>query len=109
MTRRFFSKLLLVVVAVFGLLVLSSMLSAQGRSQDAFERVKEVQEKHTDRLMAIDGVVGTAVGLGDGAGHAVLVLLERPGVGGIPDELEGVPVRPVVTGKIYALPKPEKP
>ena len=109
MTRRLFSKILLVVVSIFGLLVLAGVLSAQGRSEDAFERVKQVQERHTDRLMAIDGVVGTAVGLGDGAGHAVLVLLERPGVGGIPDELDGVPVHPVVTGKFYALPKPEKP
>jgi hypothetical protein len=109
MTRRFFSKLLLVVVAVFGLLVLSGVLSAQGRSQDAFERVKEVQEKHTERLMAIDGVEGTAVGLDDSDRPAVKVFLENPGVRGIPRELDGVPVHPVVTGKIYALPKPEKP
>lgn len=109
MTRRFFSKLLLVVVAVFGLLVLSSMLSAQGRSQDAFERVKEVQEKHTDRLMAIEGVEGTAVGLDDSDRPAIKVFIENPGVRGIPRELDGVPVHPVVTGKFYALPKPEKP
>jgi hypothetical protein len=37
---------------------------------------------------------------------AVAVLLERPGVGGIPQQLEGVPVHPVVTGKIYALKPP---
>jgi len=41
------------------------------------------------------------------------VLLEVPGVPGIPEALEGVPVRPVVTGKIYALKppadKPDKP
>jgi hypothetical protein len=109
MTRRFFSKLLLVVVAVFGLLVLSSMLSAQGRSQDAFERVREVQERHTDRLMAIDGVEGTAVGLDESDRPAVKVFLENPGVRGIPTELDGVPVHPVVTGKIYALPKPPTP
>jgi hypothetical protein len=109
MTRRFFSKLLLVVVAVFGLLVLSSMLSAQGRSQDAFERVKEVQEKHTDRLMAIEGVEGTAVGVDDSDRPAVKVFLENPGVRGIPRELDGVPVHPVVTGKFYALPKPSVP
>jgi hypothetical protein len=109
MTRRFFSKLLLVVVAVFGLLVLSSMLSAQGRSQDAFDRVREVQERHTDRLMAIDGVEGTAVGLDESDRPAVKVFLDNPGVRGIPRELDGVPVHPVVTGKIYALPRPEKP
>ena len=109
MTRRLFSKILFVVVAIFGLLVFSRVLLAQGRSQDAFERVKEVQERHTDRLMAIDGVEGTAVGLDDSDRPAVKVFLENQGVRGIPRELDGVPVHPVVTGKFYALPKPEKP
>jgi len=107
MTRRLFSKILLVVVSIFGLLVLAGVLSAQGRSEDAFERVKEVQERHTDRLMAIDGVEGTAVGLDENERPAVKVFLENPGVRGIPRELDGVPVHPVVTGKFYALPKPE--
>jgi len=109
MNRRVFSKILLAVMAILALFFFSRGLLGQGRSEDAFERVKEVQEKHTDQLMAIEGVVGTAVGLGEGTGHAVLVLLERPGVGGIPDKLEGVQVRPVITGKIYALPKPTNP
>ena len=60
MTRRIFCKVLLVVVAVFGLLVLSGVLSAQGRSEDAFERVRDVQERNTDWLMAMNGVEGTA-------------------------------------------------
>jgi len=109
MTRRIFCRVLFVVVAIFGLLVFSRVLLAQGRSQDAFERVKEVQEKHTDRLMAIEGVEGTAVGVDDSDRPAVKVFLENPGVRGIPRELDGVPVHPVVTGKFYALPKPEKP
>jgi hypothetical protein len=88
------------------LLVLSGDASAQGNSGNAFERVKEVQERHTERLMAQEGVVGTAVGLDEKDENTVLILLERPGVPGIPTDLEGVPVRPVVTGKIYALPKP---
>ena len=109
MTRRIFCKVLLVVVAIFGVLVLSGVLLAQGRSEDAFERVRDVQERHTDRLMAIDGVEGTAIGFNPNARLSVAVLLERPGVGGIPQELEGVAVHPVVTGKIYALPKPNNP
>ncbi|MHC4425382.1 MAG: chymotrypsin family serine protease [Planctomycetota bacterium] len=107
MARQIFYRILLVVVAVLCLLVLSGVLWAQGRSEDAFARVKEVQERHTDSLLAIDGVVGTAVGLGQGARPVVLVLLEYGGVRGIPGELEGVPVRPSVTGKIYALAPPE--
>ena len=106
MTRRIFCKVLLVVVAIFGVLVLSGVLMAQGRSEDAFERVRAVQERHTDWLMAIDGVEGTAIGFNPNARLSVTVLLERPGVGGIPQELEGVAVHPLVTGKIYALPKP---
>jgi hypothetical protein len=82
---------------------------AQGRSEDAFDRVRDVQERNTDWLMAIDGVVGTAIGLGQGAQPVVLVLLEHGGVRNIPEDLEGVPVRPLVTGKIYALQKPSNP
>jgi len=106
MTRRIFCKVLFVVVAIFGVLVLSSVLSAQGRSDWALEHVKEVQERNTKRLMAIDGVEGTAIGFNPNARLSIHVLLERPGVGGIPQELEGVPVHPVVTGKIYALKPP---
>ncbi len=109
MTRRIFCKVLLVIVAIFGLLILSSVLTAQGRSDEAFERVRKAQERHTDRLMAKEGVVGTAIGLNPNARLSVAVLLERPGVGGIPKTLDGVPVHPVVTGKIYALPKDDNP
>ena len=97
------------MVAVFGLLVLPSLLFAQGRSEDAFERVKEVQERHTDRLMAIEGVEGTAVGLDRDVRPIVTVFTQDETVAGIPEKLDGVPVQVVVTGKIYALPKPENP
>jgi hypothetical protein len=91
------------------MLVLSGAVSAQGRNDQAFDRARQTQERHTDKLMAQEGVVGTAVGLDESGRHAVLVLLERPGVAGIPTDLEGVPVRPVVTGKIYARAKPVAP
>ena len=106
--RRLFQAFAAMMVAVC-LLMLSGLLSAQGNSDNAFERVKEVQERHTQKLMAQQGVVGTAVGLNDRGRHAILVLLENPGVGGIPQELEGVPVHPVVTGKIEALKPGNKP
>jgi hypothetical protein len=105
MTRRILSRILLVVVAIFGLFILSGVLLAQGNSDTAFERVKAVQERHTDTLMGMKGVVGTAVGLDESNGHVVIVLVEKEGLAGIPNNLGGVPVRPVVTGKIYALPK----
>jgi hypothetical protein len=107
MLRRAFCRIAMIVVVICGLLGLSSVLLAQGRSEQALDRVIEVQERHTERLMAIEGVTGTAVALNPGGQAAVAVLLERPGVGGIPQELEGVPVHPFVTGEIYALQPPE--
>ena len=106
MMRRYFIKIMLVAVGICALLALSGVLLAQGRSEDALTRAIEVQQRHTDELMAEPGVVGTAVGSGQGAQPVVLVLLEAGGVPGIPENLEGVPVRLLVTGKIYALPKP---
>jgi hypothetical protein len=91
------------------LLACSGIASAQGNRNTALERVKEVQEHHTSALMAKEGVVGTAVGPNDQGNNAVLVLLERPGIGAIPQDLEGVPVHPVVTGTIEALKAPGKP
>lgn len=107
MTRGIFCKVLLVVAAVFGLLVFSGVLFAQGHSEDAFGRAKEVHEKHSDRLMAKEGVVGIAVGHDDSGRPAVKVFTERPGIGGIPKELDGVPVDVEVTGPIYALTPPQ--
>jgi hypothetical protein len=106
MSRRIFFKVLLVAVAILGLLALSGVLSAQGRNGWTLERVREVQERHTGRLMAIEGVVGTAVGLDQNDRPAVKVLLAESGVRGIPRSLDGVPVQPIVTGKIYALKGP---
>ncbi len=85
------------------MLALSGVVSAQGQSQAAFERVREVQERHTAELMAKPGVAGTAVGLSESNHPAVLVLLEEAGAAGIPAQLEGVPVQRIFTGKIEAL------
>ena len=106
MSRRIFCRVLLVAVAFFGLLVLSNILSAQGSRDTAFERVKEVQAKHTARLMKIKDVVGTAIGL-DGKNQPELkVLTARRGVAGIAKKLDGVAVQTVVTGKFVALKGP---
>jgi len=107
MSKRIFPKVLLLVVAVFGLLVFSNVLSAQGLSQEAFERVKEVQERHTDHLLGIKGVEGTAIGFNRNNRPALKVFVARWDVAGIPKKLDDVPVQVVVTGKFYALPKPE--
>jgi len=91
------------------MLAFSDGLFAQGQREAAFERVREVQERHTDKLMAKAGVVGTAIGEGQGAEPILLVLVEHDAVPDIPGQLEGVPVRPLPTGKIYALPQGSAP
>lgn len=62
-----------------------------------------VQDQHTDRLLGIDGVVGTATGLSADGEPAVLIFTLRPGVAGIPPSLEGIPVVVRVTGPFLAL------
>jgi hypothetical protein len=103
--RRGFPIFALVVAAVC-VSIVSGVVSAQGPSGAAFERVKEVQEQHTERMLAKPGVAGTAVGLDDSGRYVVLILLENGAVPDIPADLDGVPVRRMVTGAIYALGKP---
>ena len=65
-----------------------------------------VQNRHTDRLLAIPGVVGTATGLRSDGSLAIKVLTEAGRGAGIPTDLEGIPVEVEVTGKIVALGEP---
>ena len=69
-------------------------------------RAIEVQDRNTDRLIAISGVVGTATGLGSEGNPAVLVFTKAPGIAGIPNSLDGVPVIVKITGEIRALKGP---
>jgi len=75
-------------------------------TQASFDRALAMQEQVTDEWLALDGVVGTAIGV-DGAGHAVLkVYLTAPGVAVFPRYM-GVEVVPEVTGPFRALPAEE--
>jgi hypothetical protein len=67
------------------------------------ERVMAVQNRHTDEVMAIDGVVGTGTGLSASGKPVVKVFAERESVAGIPATLDGVPVEVEVTGKFEAF------
>jgi hypothetical protein len=70
------------------------------------ERAIEVKEKHEKAILEVRGVAGVAVGHNGNATPSVLILMETPGVRGLPSSLEGVPVVQIVSGKIVALPKP---
>lgn len=65
-----------------------------------------VQERNSDRLMAIQGVVGHGIGLTDDRRPVVTVYLARPDVAGIPERLDGLPVAVEVTGMFVALTDP---
>ena len=73
-----------------------------GRAPMAARSIDQVLAAHTDSLMALPGVVGTALGLCDGE-RCIKVLLAdaNPGTKGrIPTTLEGYRVVVEVTGTI---------
>jgi hypothetical protein len=65
-----------------------------------------VQERHTDRLMEIPGVIGTAVGYTEGGRAAIRLFTTEPGIEGLPVELDGFPVEVKVTGLVVAYTDP---
>jgi CARDB len=73
-----------------------------------FMKALAAQRRHTDDLLAIPGVVGTAI-TRQPDGHAGMVLLlERAGIAGLPQVLDGVPVGQRVTGRLMAFSDPTR-
>jgi hypothetical protein len=103
--RRQFFILLALLACVLGLLTTLGG-TVLGAEPPGLEVAKAAQERHTDNLLQLPGVVGTAVGLGEDGDAVVDIFVERPGITGIPDSLDGVPARIHVTGKIYAQADP---
>ena len=66
----------------------------------------EIQERHTEVLMAIEGVVGTAVGFSNSDAPEIRVYTTEPGIQGLPELLEGYPVVVKPTGMLMALSDP---
>ncbi|MGY4707822.1 hypothetical protein ACVNPS_08775 [Candidatus Bipolaricaulota sp. J31] len=62
--------------------------------------VREVLERHRERLLALAGVVG--VGIGEGDGEVIELLVEASTDAVYPDEVEGVPVRVRRVGRVKA-------
>ncbi len=74
------------------------------KSSPQVQAVMAVQNRHTDRLLAIRGVVGTATGLTDEGKLAVKIYtVERGAEAALPQTLEGVPVVVEATGAFFAL------
>ena len=92
-----------------GLALAADLLIAAGPagpyeySAASFEAALALQEQVSGDWLALDGVVGTAIGV-DGRGHAVLkVYLVAPGVAVLPRFVAGVEVVPEVTGPFVSL------
>lgn len=67
-------------------------------------RLIEVQERNTEKLLAIKGVVGTAVGAGEKGDPVIKVLVEtKEAARDVPANVEGVPVEVEVTGPIKPI------
>jgi hypothetical protein len=73
-----------------------------GQPQPGLDSALAVHRRHTMELMAIPGVVGTAVGVSADCRAVITVFTKEAGVVGLPDTLEGIPVEVMVTGEIVA-------
>jgi hypothetical protein len=75
-------------------------------AQQGIEQAIAAQERHTPALMRMPGVVGTAVGLLPNGEAVVRIYITDGNVQGLPDVLDGVPVRRQVTGMLMAFSDP---
>ena len=71
-----------------------------------FRLALEAQRRHTDKLLSIPGVVGTAISTLTDGRAAMQIMVEHEGVPGLPLELDGVPVDIEVTGRFMAFSDP---
>jgi len=94
---------LVVAIAVIGVACLSRT-GQKGDPTSMRRPIEAVQSSHTDSLMRIQGVVGTAIGLCDGTPCIkVLVVRATPELRrAIPDSLEGYRVILDETGTVRA-------
>jgi len=77
-----------------------SQAGAQGDA--AIRRAITIQERNTEHLLALPGVVGTAVGLNPAGNPVVQIFVTGPSVENLPDAVEGIPVQRKVTQMFVA-------
>ena len=79
----------------------------QGENTMAAKTIEEVLKAHTDELMSIPGVVGTAQGLCDGEPciKVFVTTITAELKQKIPNVIEGYPVEIQETGEFQALPQ----
>jgi hypothetical protein len=103
MLRLLRSRVGLALALLADLLLYAGVHGPYDYSTASFAAALAAQEQWSDRWLALDGVVGTAIGV-DGNGHAVLkVYLTAPGAAILPSFV-GVQVVEEVTGEFAVLP-----
>ncbi len=85
---------------------LASSLPSERRAAPDLGAAIAVLRRHTDAILAIPGVVGTAVTVLPDGRPGLQILLERSGIAGLPVALDGVPVTQRVTGRLMAFSDP---
>jgi len=77
-----------------------------GMSKEVVASAAAVRDRHEAQLMSIPGAVGTGIGAGDEPGEAAIeVYLEKltpEAQAGAPKKAEGVPVKLIESGRIFA-------
>jgi hypothetical protein len=79
---------------------LQQQTAAQGRG--ALRQAIAIQQNHTDRLLGLPGVVGTAVGLNPAGKPVIQIFVTTPKAADLPAAVEGIPVQRKVTGLFVA-------
>ncbi len=97
----------LVAVGLLAALAASPAYARHGFEPPGLGRAVATQEHFTADLLSIRDVVGTAVGFAANGDPVMKIYTASEGVAGLPRELDGVPVVVQVTGKIYAIKKPD--
>ena len=93
----------ILLAILIGLLSLLALPVNAGDGQDDDSAAKAAKQRHTDELLGVSDVVGTAVGRAADGSPAVLVFARSAGHGRVPQRLDGVPVVVHLTGEISAL------
>lgn len=79
--------------------------SLAGDQAVGLEIARDVRAQHAERLLRIEGVVGSGVSVDENGNPVIEVYVKKAQSrvdDPIPDELDGVPVRVIVTGVIHA-------
>ncbi len=94
-----------ILIAALAVLAIQPTFSLAGEPT-GLAKALAAQKRHTEVLMNLPGVVGTAVSWTSTGQPLVKIYMERIGIGGLPKDLDGVPVALEVTGRIQALGAP---